>query len=75
MNRLKELRESKNLSAKDIADYLKVDEDKYNEFEASKDKMPANVLIDLAKFYNTSIDYILYQTDVNKPYPEPEEKE
>ncbi|HIU11385.1 MAG TPA: helix-turn-helix transcriptional regulator [Candidatus Onthocola stercorigallinarum] len=75
MNRLKELRESKDLLAKDVADYLRVDEDKYNEFEASKDKMPANVLIDLAKFYNTSIDYILYQTDVNKPYPEPEEKE
>ena len=75
MNRLKELRENKNLLAKDIADYLNIDEEKYNEYEASEDKMPANILIDLAKFYNTSIDYILYQTDINKPYPEPEEKE
>lgn len=37
--------------------------------------MPADYLINLAKFYNTSIDYILYQTDVNKPYPALEEKE
>ena len=75
MNRLKELRESKDLLAKDVADYLNIDEEKYNEYEASKDKMPADCLINLAKYYDTSIDYILYQTDVNKPYPVPEEKE
>ena len=75
MNRLKELRESKNLLTKDVADYLKINEEEYLQFETSKEKMPANVLIDLAKFYNTSIDYILYQTDVNKPYPALDEKE
>lgn len=75
MNRLKELRESKNLLAKDVAKHLEIDEEKYNQYELNKEKMPANILIDLAKFYNTSIDYILYQTDVNKPYPVPEEKE
>ena len=40
MNRLKELRESKDLLAKDVADYLNIDEEKYNEYEASKEKIP-----------------------------------
>ncbi len=75
MNRLKELRESKNLLTKDVADYLKINEEEYLQFETSKEKMPADFLINLAKFYNTSIDYILYQTDVNKPYPALDEKE
>lgn len=75
MNRLKELRESQNLLTKDVADYLKINEEEYLQFETSKERMPADFLINLAKFYNTSIDYILYQTDVNKPYPVPEEKE
>ena len=75
MNRLKELRESQNLLTKDVADYLKINEEEYLQFETSKEKMPADFLINLAKFYNTSIDYILYQTDVNKPSPVPEEKE
>ena len=75
MNRLKELRESKNLLAKDVAKHLEIDEEKYNQYELNKEKMPADYFINLAKFYNTSIDYILYQTDVNKPYPALEEKE
>ncbi len=75
MNRLKELRESQNLLTKDVADYLKINEEEYLQFETSKEKMPADFLINLAKFYNTSIDYILYQTDVNKPYPALDEKE
>ena len=75
MNRLKELRNEKNLLEKDVAEFLGISEELYSGYETSKDKIPASYLIELAKFYNTSIDYILYQTDVNKPYPKPEEKE
>ena len=52
MNRLKELRESKNLLAKDVAKHLEIDEEKYNQYELNKEKMPADYLINLAKFYN-----------------------
>ena len=38
MNRLKELRESKNLLAKDVAKHLEIDEEKYNQYELIKKK-------------------------------------
>jgi len=31
--------------------------------------MPLETLKKLANYYNTSIDYLLYQTDERKPYP------
>ena len=69
MNRLKELREDKDLFQKDIADYLKIDQSNYSKYELEKISIPLEYLKTLADFYNTSIDYILYCTDERKPYP------
>ena len=69
MNRLKELREDKDLVQKDIAEYLKIDQSNYSKYELEKISIPLEYLIKLADFYNTSVDYILYRTDRRKPYP------
>lgn len=69
MNRLKELREDKDLFQKDIADYLKIDQSNYSKYELEKISIPIEYLKSLADFYNTSIDYILYRTDERKAYP------
>ena len=69
MNRLKELREDKDLYQKDIADYLKIDQSNYSKYELEKISIPLEYLKQLADFYNTSTDYILYRTDKRKPYP------
>lgn len=69
MNRLKELREDKDLLQKDIAEYLKIDQSNYSKYELEKISIPLEYLIKLADFYNTSVDYILYRTDRRKPYP------
>lgn len=69
MNRLKELREDRDLFQKDIADYLKIDQSNYSKYELEKISIPLEYLKSLADFYNTSIDYILYRTDERKPYP------
>ncbi len=69
MNRLKELREDKDLYQKDIADYLKIDQSNYSKYELEKISIPLEYLKSLADFYNTTIDYILYRTDERKPYP------
>ena len=68
MNRLKELREDKDLYQKDIADYLKIDQSNYSKYELGKINIPINSLIILATFYNTSIDYLLGLTNESKPY-------
>ena len=68
MNRLKELREDKDLFQKDIADILKTDQSNYSKYELEKIAIPIESLEILADYYNTSIDYLLYRTDERKPY-------
>lgn len=67
MNRLKELREDKDLFQKDIAKYLNMSQTGYSQYETETNDIPTEVLKKLADFYNTNIDYILYRTDDRKP--------
>ncbi len=69
MNRLKELREDKDIIQKDIAKILGITQTGYSKYEVETNDIPTDVLKKLAKFYNTSIDYLLYLTDERKPYP------
>ncbi len=69
MNRLKELREDKDLYQKDIAKLIQIDQSNYSKYELEKISIPLDTLNRLADFYDTSIDYLLYRTDVRKPYP------
>ncbi len=69
MNRLKELREDKDLFQKDIAKYLNMSQTGYSQYETETNDIPTEILRNLADYYNTSIDYILYRTDERKPYP------
>ena len=39
-----------------------------------KNDVPTKVLIELASFYNTSVDYLLELTDEIKPYPRAKNK-
>ena len=41
----------------------------YSQYETETNDIPTEVLKKLASFYNTSIDYLLYETDERKPYP------
>ncbi len=68
MNRLRELREDKDLYQKDIAKYLNMSQTGYSQYETETNDIPTNVLKKLADFYQTSIDYLLYRTDERKPY-------
>lgn len=69
MNRLKEIREDRDLFQKDIAKFLNIDQSNYSKYELGKINIPIDTLHKLADYYNTSIDYLLYRTDERKPYP------
>ena len=62
-NRLRDLRIDKDLKQKYIAKYLKCTQVAYSPYELGKRDIPTDVLIALAKFYNTTTDYILGLTD------------
>lgn len=69
MLRLKDLREDKDLYQEDIAKILKTTQNQYSRYETGIRYMPVYHLETLAKFYNTSIDYIVGLTNVKEPYP------
>ncbi len=69
MNRLKEIREDKNLKQTDISKLLNVTQVAYSYYEIGKRQIPIDLLKKLARIYNVSIDYLLYMTDEKKPYP------
>lgn len=69
MNRLRELREEKDLFQKDIAKFLSMSQTGYSQYETETTDIPTSVLKKLANYYSTSIDYLLYQTDKREAYP------
>lgn len=66
--RLKALREDSDLTQKVIADYLHIKQNTYSQYENGQRQIPIDMLIQLAKYYNTSTDYILGLTDEKRPY-------
>lgn len=70
MDRLKELREDHDLLQKEIAKVLGITQRNYSYFETGTTLLTEDILKKLAKFYNVSVDYLLYQTDERKRYPE-----
>lgn len=51
-----------------MAEYLKVHQTTYSDYELGRLNVPAEVLGKLADFYKTSVDYIMGRTDNMKPY-------
>lgn len=68
-NRLKEIREDRDLYQKDIANVLKITQAQYSRYETGENIITLENIYKLADFYQTSIDYLLYRTDTRKPYP------
>ena len=68
-NRIKDLREDRDLYQKDLAKILNITQAQYSQIETNENQLSYEGLIKLASFYNTSIDYILGLTNNKKPYP------
>lgn len=67
--RIRDLRTDKDLSQKDVADYLKIHQTTYSDYELGHLNIPLGTLHKLADFYHVSVDYLLGRTDVKEPYP------
>ena len=66
--RIRDLREDRDLSQTEVAKFLNMSQTGYSKYEVGTNDIPTKILIQLAKFYNTSIDYLLGITDEIKPY-------
>ena len=67
--RIRNLREDADLLQYDLAQLLNCTQFCYSNYEMGKRDIPTDVLIKLANFYHTSIDYLLGETDIRTPYP------
>ena len=61
--RLKDLREDNDLLQKQVAEILGISQQYYSEYEKGNKTIPILHLITLAKYYGTSVDYIVGLTN------------
>ena len=67
--RLRDLREDMDLTQSELAEYLHFRQNTYSQYESGCRQIPIEMLIKLALYYGTSVDYILGLTNVKQPYP------
>lgn len=68
--RIRYLRENKYMSQKQMAEYLGMSQTGYSKYETGENDVPTSILLKLADFHNTSVDYILGRTDIKEPFPD-----
>ena len=61
--RLRDLGEDRDLNQTQVAKMLGMSQTGYSKYETGENDIPTSILIALARFYDTSIDYLLGETD------------
>lgn len=67
--RIRNMREDKDMTQTQIANYLCVHQTTYSDYELGNLNIPVPVLDKLANLFGTSIDYLVNRTNEKKPYP------
>ena len=66
--RLRDMREDLDMNQTQLAKILGMSQTGYSKYETGENDIPTAILIKLARFYNTSVDYLLGETDNPKRY-------
>ena len=67
--RIRDLREDKDLTQKEIADILMCDQSLYSKYERGERPLPLESASKLADYYGVSVDYLIGRTSCKQPYP------
>ena len=67
--RIRDLREDKDLTQKQVALMLLCDQSLYSKYERGERQLPLELADKLADFYGVSVDYLIGKTAVKTPYP------
>ncbi|MBQ7031238.1 MAG: helix-turn-helix transcriptional regulator [Bacilli bacterium] len=68
IQRLKEIREDRDIPQKEVATILNTTQQQYSKYELGIQLIPIDKLCELADFYNVSLDYLVGRTDERKAY-------
>ena len=66
--RIRDLREECDLTQAQIAELLHIKQNTYSQYENGHRQIPIDMLIQLARFYQVSIDYLVGETTIRKRY-------
>ncbi len=66
--RIRDLREDADLNQTQVAKMLGMSQTGYSKYETGENDIPTAILIKLARFYNTSIDYLLGECSAKERY-------
>ena len=66
--RIRDLREDRDLKQRQLAEYLNCSQQVYSNYELGQRDIPTDVLIKLSQLYNVSVDYLLGLTNNSKQY-------
>ena len=72
--KIRDLREDKDLTQTQIAKILNCSQRIYSNYERGEVDIPTQVLIKLAEFHGTSVDFLMGLTDEKRPYPRKRDK-
>lgn len=61
--RIRDLREDRDLTQKQVAQMLGMSQTGYSKYETGENDIPTTILLKLADFYQTSTDYLLGRTE------------
>ncbi|MDR3601426.1 MAG: helix-turn-helix transcriptional regulator [Desulfosporosinus sp.] len=67
--RIRNMREDRDMTQPQMAEYLRIHQTTYSDYEIGKLNIPVQILDKIADLFETSIDYLVNRTDVEKPYP------
>jgi transcriptional regulator with XRE-family HTH domain len=66
--RIRDMREEKGMTQQQVSDYLMCDQSLYSKYERGEREVPLELMVKLAKLFETSIDYLVKLTDHKQPY-------
>ena len=71
-NRLKELRQEKRLTIRDLADKVNIEYSALSRFETSQTSLPMNKVISLITYFDVTLDYFFYRIEERKGQYKPQ---
>lgn len=67
--RIRDVREDSDITQKEIANHLMCDQSLYSKYERGEREIPLRLMIELAIYFDVSLDYLAGLTDIKKPFP------
>jgi len=69
LNRIKDLREDSDLNQTQVAKVINVAQTTYSDYEKGKIRIPVDIVIKLAEFYDVDMNYITGVSNVKQKFP------